>query len=279
MSERDNQLVALERQFKQAIRDAVNRPSRKPFSWGGLAGYRQLCAIADGMRQLVDATPETRYLQRLLSQVERALENYRPLANDLAAAHDWLRRVAAILHYRHPAGEAVSEELTSHSVAKAMEDLLAAFQLDFKRQPAQRALHHALSRTWQAFGPDLLHCYNIPGLPPDNLALEALFSALRRHQRRISGHKTTRELRVLGHYQVLFQAKSEEELLAQLRSVPLDRYRHHRQRLDQAAEPRRFLHRLHRDPDSTIQTLADDYQERRRQLLQLKNPDRLEYTS
>ena len=262
--------MALERQFKQAIRDAVNRPSRKPFSWGGLAGYWQLCAIAYGIRRLVDTTPETRYLHRLLSQVERALENYQALANDLAAAHGWLRRVAAVLHYRHSADEVLpSEELTSESVAHAMEELLAAFQPDFKRQPAQRALHNALSRTWQAFGPDLLHCYDIPGLPPDNLALEALFSALRRHQRRISGHKTTRELRVLGHYQVLFQAKSEEELLAQLRSVPLDRYRHHRQRLEQAAEPRRFIHQLHRDPDSTIQTLADAYQERRRQLLQL----------
>jgi hypothetical protein len=271
--------VALERQLKQAIRDAVNRPSRKPFAWGGLTGYRQLSAIAHGIRQLVDATPETRYLRRLLSQVERALENYRALARDLTAAHDWLRRVAAVLHYRHPADEASSEELSSQSVAHAMKELLAAFQPDVKREPAQCALYNALSRTWDAFGPDLLHCYDIQGLPADNLALEALFSALRRHQRRISGHKTTRELRVLGHFQVLFQAESEEELLAQLRTVPLDRYRHHRQRLQQAAEPRRFIHRLHRNPDSTIQSLADAYKKRRRQLLQPKNPDRLENTS
>lgn len=279
MSVRDNRLVALERQLKQAIRDAVNRPSRKPFSWGGLAGYRQLSAIADGIRQLVDATPETRYLQRLLSQVERALGNYQALANDLAAAHSWLRRVAAVLHYRHPSDEASSGEPSSASVAHAMEELLAAFRPDFKRQPAQRALYNALSRTWLAFGRDLLHCYDIPGLPPDNLALEALFSALRRHQRRISGHKTTRELRVLGQYQVLFQAKSEEELLELLCSVPLDRYRYHRQRLEQAAEPRCFIHRLHRDPHGTIQSLAATYQQRRRQMLQLKSPDRLEHTS
>ena len=265
--------MALERQFKQAIRDAVNRPSRKPFSWGGLTGYRQLSAIADGIRQLVDATPETRYLQRLLSQVERALENYRALAHDLAAAHDWLQRIAAVLHYRHPAGKTSSEGPTSQSVAHAMEELLAAFQPDFKRKPAQLALYNALSRTWQTFGPDLLHCYDIQGLPPDNLALEAIFSALRRHQRRISGHKSTRELRVLGHYQVLFNAESEEDLLAQLRTVPLDRYQHHRQRLEQAAEPRRLITRLHRSPDSTVQSLADAYQDRRRQLLQLKNPD------
>jgi hypothetical protein len=28
-----------------AIRDVVNRSTRKPFSWGGLAGYQQLEAI------------------------------------------------------------------------------------------------------------------------------------------------------------------------------------------------------------------------------------------
>jgi hypothetical protein len=145
LSVRNNRLVALERQLKQAIRDAVNRPSRKPFSWGGLTGYRQLSAIADGIRQLVDATPETRYLQRLLSQVERALENYRALANDLAAAHSWLRRVAAVLHYRHPTDEAPSADLSSQSVAHAMEELLAAFQPDFKRRPARCAVQRPIS--------------------------------------------------------------------------------------------------------------------------------------
>ena len=264
--------MALERQLKQAVRDAVNRPSRKPFAWGGLAGYRQLSAIADGVRQLVDETPETRYLCQLLSQVERALKHYRALAQDLEAAHSWLRRIAAVLHYRLPAEKTWSEPLTSESVAQAMERLRDSFQPDCKRQPVQRALHNALSRTWHAFGADLLHCYAIQGLPPDNLALEAFFSALRRHQRRISGHKSTRELRTLGHYQILFQAHSQKELLAQLRAVPLDRYRHHRRWLQETSEPRRFLHRLHHDPDAAIQSLASAYMMRRFELLQHRKP-------
>lgn len=271
MRPRDGQLLALERQLKQAVRDAVNRSSRKPFFWGGLAGYRQLSAIAVGIRQLVDETAETRYLHRLLSQVERALEKYRALAHDLAAAHDWLRRIAAVLHYPLPATQGSAEAPTSASVAQAMARLLASFQPDFKRQPAQLALRNVLSRTWNAFGADLLHCYDIQGLPPDNLALEALFSALRRHQRRISGRKSTAELSVLGHYQVLFSAQSPSELLAQLRTVPLDRYRHHRQLLEQASKPRRFLHRLHRNPDATIRSLADAYTTRRRHLLHNEN--------
>lgn len=264
--------MALERQLKQAIRDAVNRPSRKPFSWGGLAGYRQLSAIADGIRQLVDETVETAYLRRLLSQTDRALETYRALAQDLEAAHGWFRDIADILHYRLPPEQSSSRTITSASVAKAMEQLIVAFQPDFKHQPAQYALHHVLSRTWKAFGADLLHCYDIAGLPADNLALEALFSHLRRHQRRISGHKSTHELRVLGHYQVLFQAESQAHLLAQIRSVPLDRYQHHRQMLEQAAKPRRFIHRLHRNPYATIQSLAEAYMTCRRQFFNNPNP-------
>lgn len=263
--------MALERQLKQAIRDAVNRPSRKPFAWGGLAGYRQLAAIADGIRHLMDQTPETDGLRQTLAQIERALNNYRTLARDLEVAHEWLRRIAAVLHYGRPAEKPPAEALTSAAVAQAMEQLLAAFQPDFKRQPVQLALRNALVRAWEAFGAELLHCYDIAGLPPDNLALEALFSNLRRHQRRISGHKSTQELRTMGHYQVLFLAESEAELLAQLRTVPLARYREHRQRLHQASEPQRFLNRLHRDPTATIQRLVDTYKTRRRQLLENEN--------
>ncbi len=58
---------------------------------------------------------------------------------------------------------------------------------------------------------------DIPGLPPDNLAMESLFEQLRRHQRRVSGRKSTRKLRDFGQYQVLFLADSEDELLEQIR--------------------------------------------------------------
>ena len=87
------------------------------------------------------------------------------------------------------------------------------------------------SNCWNLFGPDLLHTYDIPGLPPDNLQIESLFGRLRRHQRRVSGRKSTRPLREFGHYQVLFSADSQADLLQHLRTVPLDVYRKHRQQL------------------------------------------------
>ena len=93
-----------------------------------------------------------------------------------------------------------------------------------------------------------------------------LFNRLRNHQRRISGRKSTKELRDFGQYQVLFLAETETTLLEQLRRVPIAEYRKHRQQLAQAELPGQFLHRLHRDPSVTIQKLADRYSQRQVEL-------------
>lgn len=147
-----------------------------------------------------------------------------------------------------------------------MEKLLAEFQPDFKRCPAQAALHGAWHRVWKKSGPDWLHCYDIPGLPQDNLQLEALFGRLRNHHRRVSGRQSTRELRDFGQCQVLFLAESEADLLAQLRQVPLEEYQDRRQRLAEAEAPRQLLYRLHRDPLATMRSLVNQHAARRAEL-------------
>jgi hypothetical protein len=254
--------MALEAQMGRAIRDAVNRASRKPFSWGGLRGYEQLAAIARALGEGVSGEPETAYLQRLHQRVEAGVATYRVNAADLKEAHQWLRQITACLRY--PPSEAPPEAaLTGEQVKREMEALLASFQPDLKRQPAQAALATAWQRTWQAYGADLLPCYDIPGLPPDNLRLEALFGRLRRQQRRISGRQSTRELRDFGQQQVLFVATSEPDLLEQIRQVTPDQYRQNRQRLEEAEAPRRLLRRLHRNPLGTMRTLVKQHATRR----------------
>ena len=44
--------MEIEAQFRMAIRDAVNRTTRKPFYWGGLKGYRQLDSIAQALHSM-----------------------------------------------------------------------------------------------------------------------------------------------------------------------------------------------------------------------------------
>jgi hypothetical protein len=268
---RDAELREIEGQIRLAIRDAVNRGSRKPFHWGGLSGYQQLESIAEALRGLPQG-PAAAYLNRLAIQVERAVQKNRWLAQDLAQAHHWLMRIAQCLRYPpsdFPASEgAPNSVLSSRWVRAEMEALLEQFHPDLKRQPAQRALDHAWRRLWRTWGADLLPCYDIRGLPPDNLKMEALFGQLRRHQRRISGHKSTRPLRDFGQYQVLFDAQSEEELQKQLQRTTQEDYQENRRRLAQAEEPRQQLHRLHRDPVATARRLVERHAVRRAALAQ-----------
>ena len=254
--------MGIEAQVRVAIRDAMNRKSRKPFYWGGLKGYEQLEAIAQALEDVPSDEPETGYLQRLKMRVDRVVGAYRVNVEDLREAHTWLRQIAECLRYP-PSDHASEPSLTGEQVKRGMEALLQSFQPDLKRRSAQAALHGAWHRTWEEYGPDLLHCYNIPGLPPDNLMLESLFGRLRRHQRRVSGRKSTRELRDFGQYQVLFLAESEEELLEQIRQVSLEEYRENRRRLEEAEAPRRLLHRLHRDPLDTMRDLVERHAVRR----------------
>lgn len=262
-------MIKLEGQIRIAIRDAVNRASRKPFHWGGLAGYQQLEAIASALHSVPSEQAETAYLHQLARQVDRAVQTTRMLAQDVAAAHAQLRRIAECLHYPPQSQEVVAPPaptLTSQQVKADMEQLLQDFNPDLKRQPAQAALLHAWQRVWRTCGEDVLPCYDIPGLPQDNLQLEGFFGQLRRDQRRISGRKSTSELRDFGQFRALFEAQSEEELLQQLCQVPLKDYQTNRKRLEEAEAPHRLLRRLHHDPLETMHALVDQHTTRRAEL-------------
>ena len=115
--------MALEAQVRHAIRDAVNRRSRKPFHWGGLAGYGQLAAISKALDALSVQGPEGNYLRQLARQVNRVVDRGRWLARDLQEAHAWLRRIAACLRYPPSANTEEYPSLTSEQVATDLESL------------------------------------------------------------------------------------------------------------------------------------------------------------
>jgi hypothetical protein len=249
-------LLEIEGQFRMAIRDAVNRATRKPFYWGGLKGYRQLESIAHALQSR--PVTDSAFFSRLIRQVDRTLKKNRQLAETIGKTYTWFVRIATCLRY--PPRSYVSVPApTSDQVKQEMEELLRTFESDAHGQVVPLALYGGLRKRWDQFGDDLLHCFDIPGLPQDNLKVESLFGRLRCHQRRISGQKSTQPLRDFGHYQILFQAESEEQLLEQLRRVPVEGYREQRKHQAQAEAPRKFLARLHRNPAKTMQNLADRY--------------------
>ncbi len=98
----DPERYQIEMQLRMAIRDAVNRSTRKPFYWGGLAGYQQLEAIDRALTQLTTVDPQSAYFQQLSKQVRRALDKNRTLANNVKEAHQWLRQIAGLLALSSP---------------------------------------------------------------------------------------------------------------------------------------------------------------------------------
>ncbi len=268
---RDAELIAIEQHIRCAISDAVNRSSRKPFTWGGLAGNDQLEAIAQALHHLPDDA-ETAYLRSVLPQLDRALSVNAALADDVRAAHTQLRTIAACLHYGADQAAKATVLGTRQTVRQAMERLLAEFRPDPKRQRAQAALQCAWHRVWHAWADDLLTCYDIPGLPADNLQLESFFNHIRQHERRISGRASTQPLGALGAYQVLFIAASEQDLLAHLRRVPLADYQAHRQRVAQCEASRQQRTRFHHDPAQAITTLLEQHATRRAALIATQSP-------
>ena len=263
---RDAQIVQIEKQIRQAVRDAVNRHTRKPFYWGGLKGYQQLGAIAQALQPMKDPGNQNQFLQKLLKRVEFVLENNRAVAEDLTIAHQWLLQIAACLRYPKRSSE---EVMTSQKVAEEMERLMLHFHPSGEHQESQHLLLGGLQKRWKLYANELLFCYDIPGLPQDNLQLEALFGHLRQHQRRISGRKSTRELRDFGQTQVLFMADSRADLLQQIQQVPWHTYLRCRQSLREAEMPRQFFRHLHHDPLVTIQNLVNQHMLRCNELAQL----------
>jgi hypothetical protein len=249
-------LLEIEGRFRMAIRDAVNRTTRKPFYWGGLKGYRQLESVAQALHRMPVA--EHAYFGRLIRQVDRTLENNRQSAETIGRAYTWLLRIAACLRYP-PSSYLDAPKPTSQQVKQEMQELLQELETQARDQAILRSLYNGLRKRWDMFGDDLLYCFDIPGLPQDNLMIESLFGRLRSHQRRISGRKSTQPLRDFGHYQILFLAESEEQLLEQIRDVTVEDYREQRSRQVQAEAPRKFLYRLHRDPTKTMCNLAEKY--------------------
>jgi hypothetical protein len=194
----------------------------------------------------------------LLFQVKRALEHNREAARNLTEAYQWLLQIADCLNYPPNSPTHRDRHFTSSEVAANMEKLISSFHYSRTQRP-QSLLVSGLRKRWRLHQQELLPCYDIPGLPQDNLQLESLFEHLRRRQRRISGRKSTRELRDFAQAQVLFQAQSEASLLEQIRQVSLADYYTCQSRLRLAERPRQFLQALHHDPLATMNRLVNQY--------------------
>jgi hypothetical protein len=251
--------------YRRAIRDALNRSSRKPFQCGGLRGYDQLVGIDLHLQERRIQRGPDAYLDQLHERVQNALRSAASQADQVRQTHAFLIRVERYLAQAHGSGPKPDRaetdapppdsETVRHELDKMFSDLV---------QPSKTCpLAQRLARRWRAMRkswlPHILHCYDIPGLPRSNLDLESTFGTLRRCQRRISGHKETSPLRIFGPGAMTLLALDDEQVLPLLQSVSPDTYWSQRRRQEECEEPHRWRTRLHRDPTRALSQVDEQF--------------------
>jgi hypothetical protein len=251
--------------YRHAIRDALRRPSRKPYQCGGLQGYDQLVGISQYLSQQRMQSGLDPYLGQLHHCVQTAVSATAAQAEGVRQAHAFLTEVEHYLaEVPRPSLEAEAQK-TGSSIrdSKAVQRELEKMFVDRMQQPNVCPLMRRLDRKWHAMSktwlPGILHCYDIPGLPRNNLDLESTFGALRRGQRRTSGRKETTPLRVFGPGEIVLLSLDDKEILPLLQSVPAGEYWSQRRRQEEREEPRRWRIRLHRDPARALAQVDEQF--------------------
>jgi len=251
--------------YRRAIRDALNRSSRKPFQCGGLRGYDQLVGIDLHLQERRMQRGPDAYLDQLHERVQNALRSAASQADQVRQTHAFLTQVERYLAQAHGSGPkpGASETDAPTSDSKTVRQKLDKMFSDLVQPPKTCPLARRLARRWRAMRkswlPHILHCYDVPGLPRSNLDLESTFGMLRRSQRRISGRKETSPIRIFGPGAIALLALDDEQVLPLLQSVSPDTYWSQRRRQEECEEPHRWLTRLHRDPTWALSQVDEQF--------------------
>jgi hypothetical protein len=111
-----------------------------------------------------------------------------------------------------------------------------------------------------SYGAGLFQCYDVPGLPPTNNALEHFFGSARHHERRATGRKmASPALVVRGAVRVIAAVATRSRAFAdaELRPGDLARWRDLRRQLTTRQEARCAQRRFRKDPDAYLAALEE----------------------
>jgi hypothetical protein len=251
--------------YRRAIRDALHRTCRKPFQCGGLKGYEQLSGINHYLNERRSQYGAEPYLDQLQCYVQHALKATASQAKGIYQAHTFLTEVEHYLAEASQSNQQTNSPQTNLSipVSETVQQELEKMFSDLMQRPDLCPLSRRLNRKWCAMSktwlPDILHCYDIPGLPRSNLDLESVFGKLRRAQRRSSGRKETTPLRIFGSGEIVLLSLDNDEILPFIQSVSKDAYWSQRRRQEEREEPRRWLTRLHQDPALALAQVDEQF--------------------
>jgi hypothetical protein len=189
-------------------------------------------------------------LTRLRTLVAKGLTSTGAMWPGIRTAFGWVHGVARLLENE--------DELSGSEVRCQVEELLAEIADDqVTVGTLQPAIAHFL-KVSASYWAGLFHCYDVPGLPRTNNALEQYFGSARYHQRRASGRiRATAATVVRGSVRVLAATASRLTLFREydLWHPNLERWTSLRRSLELRHETRRQQGRFRKDPDAYLAAL------------------------
>ena len=168
-------------------------------------------------------------MRQLAQHVDVALHITKATSRDVDYLHRFVRKAAKLLR----------REASSRRVARSFNGLLSEIREAIQRYPesARATILEQMLKTYRHFGTKLFARYDQPDLPATNNGLEGIFRDTRRHERLITGHKSTARRTVRdGPFLVpaLQRAYGDLPAAADLGKVPESTWRKNLQRIGEA---------------------------------------------
>jgi len=212
-------------QLVRHTRYLLTLKGRPPLRLAGLETYERLHSVAQLSLDLL----ATRYEPRLVQLYQGLRSALSPYAETYQALHQgaaWLRDIAYILE------PVTTYPLSAESVAGQLHRYLDTVQRQPKVTPTVETFGRHLDTVSRSYWPGLFHCYEGPGLPRTNNALESHFRDTRRRLLRTTGQQgqTQRTLQRQGAWELLSHPPTEARLRETFGQIPAEDLTQERQR-------------------------------------------------
>jgi hypothetical protein len=172
----------------------------------------------------------------------------------LQQQQSWLIDLQRILETEAaPDGQTIAQQFDAYLLSLEQRDDLT----ETNRELAQHIIATFRHRWWGLF-----KCYDTPGLPATNNALESFFGRLKTNQRRITGRKSVNNfvLRYGAYAAFVDHSETKADLLHRLRQVDRTLYQQERQQLDLVLTEQRDRYRFNHKLDVVVKELEDEWQ-------------------
>ncbi len=219
--------------YAARLRRVMSRSGRKPFRLAGLRLYADLLALLGSIEVSLTYLPDEVRLTCFADAIRDGLLDFEADYTWTAEGFSWVLDISDILDVPLPEpGEKPPDTSLSSTVRTQLDDYLEQLRQRTDLNAQLITFRGHLLRLTERYAPGLFHCYDIPGLPRTDNALESVFGRVRRQTLLTSGpHHAKQRLHEEGAWLLFDIVRNEHEQIERLQRVSLKEWCRERQRI------------------------------------------------